>query len=101
MQTKADGFSLPETLIAMLLLSLSLTALLQYQRALTGNIMMQWQQREAWHLAAQRLLGRANVDGRSELEQRAGPEGCVLVIARIITPAGFRVELPSLQCSRQ
>ncbi|RLM31383.1 hypothetical protein BHG07_05860 [Brenneria salicis ATCC 15712 = DSM 30166] len=49
------GFSLTETLVAALLLTLSLLGLLQYHQLLQQSFLHQWQQRQAWRLVAQQL----------------------------------------------
>lgn len=49
------GFSLPETLVAALLLTVSLLGLLQYHQILQQSFLHQWQQRQAWRLLVQQL----------------------------------------------
>ncbi|GAB7209906.1 hypothetical protein OS31_14120 [Dickeya oryzae] len=51
------GFSLPETLVAMLLFAVSLAGLLQYHQVLQQSLLHQMQQRQAWRLAHQKLEG--------------------------------------------
>ncbi|MEH2919652.1 prepilin-type N-terminal cleavage/methylation domain-containing protein [Samsonia erythrinae] len=50
-----SGFSLPETLAAALLFTVSLNGLLQYHQILQQSFQHQWQQRQAWRLASQLL----------------------------------------------
>ena len=65
---RADrGFSVVETLLALLLFAIGLTALLHYQQALTQGFYRQWQQQEAWRIAALRL---------QEKRAKAGPPRC-------------------------
>ena len=42
----------------MLLLAMTISTLLQYHRALALGFSQQWQQRQAWQVAGQALLGR-------------------------------------------
>ncbi|TKY84089.1 prepilin-type N-terminal cleavage/methylation domain-containing protein [Pectobacterium polonicum] len=50
-----SGFSLPETLVAVLLFVVSLMGLLQYHQILQQSFQHQWQQRQAWRFAMQQL----------------------------------------------
>jgi len=92
------GFSLAEVLFALLLFSLSLTALLQYQRVLTQGFALQWQQRQAWRYAAQRIEGLAVEGWQTELQQQSGPEGCVLLTAQARGVLGREARLTTLRC---
>ncbi|WP_409309700.1 prepilin-type N-terminal cleavage/methylation domain-containing protein [Pectobacterium sp. B1J-3] len=49
------GFSLVETLVAALLLTVSLLGLLQYHQVLQESFLHQWQQRQAWQQVVQQL----------------------------------------------
>lgn len=98
MLTNEQGFSLVETLFALLLFSLSFTALMHYQQALALGFQQQWQQREAWRNAQQRLEGQQMPGWRSTLQARSGPSGCQLLSARATGPAGRSAELTQLQC---
>lgn len=93
-----QGFSLVETLFALLLFSLSFTALMQYQQALGVGFQQQWQQREAWRNALQRLEGHEPPGWRTTLHSRGGPAGCLLLTAEVVSPAGRRAELTRLRC---
>ncbi len=92
------GFSLPETLFALLLFSLSTTALMQYQLALAKGFELQTQQRNALRLAWQRFEGYQAPEWRSELSSRPGPHGCQLQTANVTSPAGREAELTLLVC---
>ncbi|MFS2225446.1 prepilin-type N-terminal cleavage/methylation domain-containing protein [Pantoea sp. B65] len=92
------GFSLPEVILALLLFSLSLTALLHYQRVLTEGFARQWQQRQAWRYAAQRIEGHV-VDGwQTQLLVQSGPGGCQLLSAQASGPLGGEARLTTLRC---
>lgn len=93
------GFSLVETLFALLLFSLSITALMQYQQVLAAGFQQQWQQRTAWRNAWQLLEGNPRLAGQVELQQRSGPEGCQLLTAKTVTPGGRKAELILLRCA--
>lgn len=92
------GFSLVETLLALLLFAISLTALLHYQRLLTEGFYLQWQQREAWRVAARRLQGQESAGWQTTLQQLPGAEGCQLWQATASRPALAAVTLSQLHC---
>ncbi|QHM72267.1 prepilin-type N-terminal cleavage/methylation domain-containing protein [Mixta intestinalis] len=94
-----QGFSLTETLLAMLLLAMSLTALLHYQHRLTEGFYRQWQQREAWRVAARRLQGDTPAGWQSSLQQQPGPEGCQLWQTKVSRPGVPAVKLSLLRCN--
>ncbi len=73
-----QGFSLAETLVAMLLLAMTISALLQYHRALALGFSQQWQQRQAWQVAGQALLGRDVAGWQTERQQQSFAGGCTL-----------------------
>ncbi len=93
------GFSLPEVLFALLLFSLSLTALLQYQRALTLGFAQQWQQRQAWRYAAQRIEGQEIAGWQTQLLTQPGPGGCQLLTAQVRGSLGREARLTTLRCA--
>ncbi|MTD28326.1 prepilin-type N-terminal cleavage/methylation domain-containing protein [Erwinia sorbitola] len=93
-----QGFSLVEILFSLLLFSLSYTALLHYQQALGQGFHWQWQQREAWRQAWQRLQGQERSGWQVQQRVRSGPMGCKLVTAQVVSPAARRAELTQLQC---
>lgn len=97
---KQRGFSLPETLFAVLLFSLSITALLSLQRALGQGFQQQWQQREAWRQAFQRLQGNEGSGWQSQLSSRTGPLGCQLLTAQVTSPSGRHAALTRLSCGQ-
>ncbi|WP_158783994.1 prepilin-type N-terminal cleavage/methylation domain-containing protein [Pantoea sp. BAV 3049] len=96
--SEQQGFSLPETLVALLLFTLSFTALMHYQLALAKGAQQQLQQREAWRQAWLRFEGYQAVDWQSSLMQRPGPEGCLLLAVTVISPLGRKAELKQLHC---
>ncbi|ADP11549.1 Prepilin peptidase dependent protein C [Erwinia sp. Ejp617] len=101
-QKNQRGFSLPETLFALLLFSVSFTALMKYQQVLGLGFQQQWQQREAWRQAFQRLQGNVQVNEsmgwHSQLSSRSGPVGCRLLSAQVTSPAGRQAALTQLNC---
>ncbi|MCK0554952.1 MULTISPECIES: prepilin-type N-terminal cleavage/methylation domain-containing protein [Pantoea] len=92
------GFSLPEALFALLLMAVSTSALLQYHRVLTLGFSQQWQQREAWRVAEQRLLGHEVPGWQSRFEKTQGPGGCVLEKAEVSGPHQRHASLMRLTC---
>jgi len=105
------GFSLPEALIAVFLLSVSLLGLLQYYQALSSGFTRQWQFRQAWSQAHNLLEGYA-ATGRSQplssWPSLAGWHGqvtttqatseCIKATAQVQTPGQYRVELSRWLC---
>ncbi|QIZ52210.1 prepilin-type N-terminal cleavage/methylation domain-containing protein [Dickeya zeae] len=102
------GFSLPETLVAMLLFAVSLTGLLQYHQVLQQSLLHQMQQRQAWRLAHQKLEGE-NVGpvlssplvpagwGVNRTEQ-AYPPFCRRITVTVVTPYRYRAALSRWFC---
>ncbi len=95
---KAAGFSLPEALFALLLMALSSSALLQYHRVLGLGFSQQWQQREAWRVAEQRLTGREVTGWQSVLQRSSGPGGCTLERVEVSGPHQRSATLSRLRC---
>jgi len=95
-----SGFSLPETLFALLLFSMSITALLHYHQALAEGFQQQWQQRNAWQAAWQRLQGNPLEGWHSSLQQKSGPGGCLLMTASATSTAGRTAVLVQLTCPK-
>lgn len=96
---KQQGFSLIEVLVGLLIFSLSLTALLQYQRALGQGFVKQWHQRMAWHVAAQCIEGH-KVDGwQTQLQVQEGPANCQLLSAQVYRTLGTEARLNTLRCN--
>lgn len=92
------GFSLIETLFALLLFSLSITALMRYQQVLADGFQQQWQQRSAWRNARQLLQGNPLEGWQAQLQQQNGPDGCQMMMAKTVSPAGRKAELVQLRC---
>ncbi|MGV3344674.1 prepilin-type N-terminal cleavage/methylation domain-containing protein [Enterobacteriaceae bacterium LUAb1] len=95
-----SGFSLFETLLALLLFALTVTLLLRGQQAVTAGSLLQMQQRQAWRLAAQRLEGpfTAPEGWQIDLIPETTITGCQRQTAEVISPAGRRSRLQRLKC---
>ncbi|WP_233356383.1 MULTISPECIES: prepilin-type N-terminal cleavage/methylation domain-containing protein [unclassified Brenneria] len=102
-----NGFSLPETLVAALLLAVSLIGLLQYHQVLQQSFNHQWQQRQAWRLADQQLAAYeamkydalATGGGwRFTLSEQAQSAECRKVTATAITPRHYQAQLTRWFC---
>lgn len=78
MSYSQDGFSLPEVLLALLLMNMTLCAVLQGQQAMSQGFAGQWQQRERWQALRQSLQGLPASDRAIYLQRRPGPQGCQL-----------------------
>lgn len=97
---REKGFSVAETLLALLLFAISLTALLHYQRILATGFYQQWQQREAWRVAARRLQGQESEGWQTTLHVQPAPEGCLLWQATASRPGLAAVTLSQLRCDQ-
>ncbi|GBU11462.1 hypothetical protein AwEntero_00630 [Enterobacterales bacterium] len=103
------GFSLPEALIATLLLSVSILGLLQYYQSLTQGFMRQWQFRQAWseahaQLDAYAVTGKGYVISLagwgSQLTIVAAKAGCETATVRVQTPSGYIAQSSRILCTR-
>jgi len=105
------GFSLPEALIAVFLLSVSLLGLLQYYQALSAGFTRQWQFRQAWSQAHNMLEAYVAASENlllSSLSSLPGWPGqvvttqatseCIKATAQVKTPGQYRVELSRWLC---
>ncbi|GLR08349.1 hypothetical protein GCM10007905_10680 [Mixta theicola] len=89
-----------ETLLALLLFAISLTALLHYQRMLAAGFYQQWQQREAWRVAALRLQGQESEGWQTSLRSLPAVEGCLFWQATASRPGLSPVTLGQLRCDQ-
>ncbi|WP_345828457.1 prepilin-type N-terminal cleavage/methylation domain-containing protein [Pantoea sp. BRR-3P] len=95
---KQQGFSLAETLVAMLLLAMTISTLLQYHRALALGFSQQWQQRQAWRAAGQALLGHDVAGWQSQRQQQSIAGGCTLEHVTVTGPQQRSASLGQLNC---
>ncbi len=93
-----QGFSLTETLVAMLLLALTITALLHYHRALAQGFSQQWLQRQAWQAAAQAMQGRDVAGWRTQRHQQAVSASCTLERVTVTGAQQRTATLGQLKC---
>ncbi|WP_337023953.1 MULTISPECIES: prepilin-type N-terminal cleavage/methylation domain-containing protein [unclassified Pantoea] len=93
-----QGFSLAETLVAMLLLAMTISTLMQYHRALALGFSQQWQQRQAWQVAGQALLGREVVGWQIDRQQQSVGIGCVLERITVTGSQQRSASLAQLNC---
>lgn len=89
---------MPEVLIALFLFSTSIMAMLQYQQALNASVQQQREQREAWRVAAQSLLGVNTAGWNIMLNVDPGPAGCLLQTTQVMGPSGSQAQLQLLNC---
>ncbi|MEJ5044634.1 MULTISPECIES: prepilin-type N-terminal cleavage/methylation domain-containing protein [Pantoea] len=87
-----------ETLVAMLLLAMTISTLLQYHRALALGFSLQWQQRQAWHVAGQALLGHEVEGWQSQRQQQSLGSGCTLERVTVTGPQQRSASLGQLNC---
>ncbi|WP_255478961.1 prepilin-type N-terminal cleavage/methylation domain-containing protein [Pantoea sp. ME81] len=93
-----QGFSLAETLVAMLLLAMTISTLMQYHRALALGFSQQWQQRQAWQVAEQALLGREVAGWQIDRQQQSVGIGCVLERITVTGSQQRSASLAQLNC---
>lgn len=98
MSRNQRGFSLPETLFALLFFATGLLALLEYQRILSQALERQWQQRQALLMAEQRLLGFETVGWQTTRYSESGPSGCQFDTVRVTGPFAATATLRLLAC---
>ena len=102
-----QGFSLPEVLLATLLLSVSVLGLLQYYQSLGQGFSRQWQMRQAWQEAHEQLesyaaTGKGKVlslaGWQAAITQQATTPGCQRITASVVTPLGYKSTLSRWLC---
>lgn len=95
-----DGFSLAETLLAMLLLVMVVTALAGYHRALSNGMMQQKHYRQLWRLCWQqtRLEPLSLPVGWKVSRVQTIQQSCVSISVTITTPAGRQGSMTRLHC---
>ncbi|EPM9012467.1 prepilin-type N-terminal cleavage/methylation domain-containing protein [Klebsiella pneumoniae] len=90
------GFSLPETVLAMALMVLTVTALGGYQRGMAQGIVQLNQTRQLWRysqLSAPPSPARGQVSRMQTSRQR-----CVSITVTISRPVAKRVQMTRLHC---
>jgi prepilin peptidase dependent protein C len=100
------GFSLPEALIATLLLSVSLLALLQYYQSLSDGFIRQWQFKQAKSEAHGQLeVYAASGKGyplaagwQNQITRTNRLGGCQSVVAQVQAPAGYLARGARILC---
>ena len=106
-EAKQQGFSLPEALIAALLLSVSVLGLLNYFQSLSQGFMRQWQVQQAWseahsELEAYSVSGNGtqpmNKDWEYQISGFSAGQRCTLVSVIIRSPAQYQARLQRLVC---
>lgn len=100
-----QGFSLVEVLIATLLFSMTMIALLNYQQTLLTSVTMQQNHQQAWRIAFQQLDIYPNIEPKllpsrwhsqlSVIKQRGS---CRMIQATVIPDVGAKVELQRWFC---
>ncbi|SFN09258.1 prepilin-type N-terminal cleavage/methylation domain-containing protein [Izhakiella capsodis] len=83
MSHSQHGFSLPEMLLALLLMNIILCALLHGQQAISQGFVGQWQQRERWQSLRQGVQGLPAGEYNIHLQLHPGPQGCQLIEASL------------------
>ncbi|WP_413530873.1 prepilin-type N-terminal cleavage/methylation domain-containing protein [Rahnella inusitata] len=106
-EAKQQGFSLPEALIAALLLSVSVLGLLNYFQSLSQGFMRQWQVQQAWSEAHSQLEAYS-VSGNGtepvingweyQISGFTAGQRCKVIGAIIRTPAHYQAQLQRLLC---
>lgn len=97
---RQSGFSLPETLLALVLLIMTVTALAGYQRGLVSGFMQlnQYRQlwRDAWRLSQ---LSPPEIPANRQVSRmQTSRQRCVSITVTITTPAARRAQMTRLHC---
>ena len=98
--SRQRGFSLPETLLALVLLIVTVTALAGYQRGLASSSMQltQYRQlcRDAWRFG--QLSPPAIAGGHQISRMQTSMQRCVSITVTITMPAARRAQMTRLHC---
>lgn len=97
---KSRGFSLPEVILAMLLMVMVVTALGGYYRALAAGNTQLNQYRQMWRYAWARTqqLALPLPEGWNSQRVQTSSQRCVSINATITTPMGRQGRLTRLHC---
>ena len=95
---QSQGFSLTESLIALLILSLGVVMLSGYHQQLVTAYRLQWAQRDAAWAATRLLAGKPVAGWENELKQEVTAEGCRLVTAQVRGRFNRHFRLQQLFC---
>ncbi|EAR7754614.1 prepilin-type N-terminal cleavage/methylation domain-containing protein [Salmonella enterica] len=94
------GFSLPEVLVAMVLMVIIVTALSGYQRVLMHSFALRYQYlqiwRQAWQQTALYPFSPAN-DWKANRMQTT-QSGCVSISVTMVSPSGRQGQMTRLHC---
>lgn len=99
-----SGFSLIDTLLAMLLFSMTILGLLGYQKTLLSQSYQQAELQQAWRLAHQMLEVYPETiiindhRWRLILNQRSLNDNCIIVTAQVIGRNRVQAELERIFC---
>lgn len=94
------GFSLVETLLAMLLLVIVITALAGYHRAISLGMAQQKQYRQLWRLGWQQTQRQPPVlpSGWRAKRVQTMQQSCVSISVTITAPTGRQGQMARLHC---
>ncbi|MGK9175153.1 prepilin-type N-terminal cleavage/methylation domain-containing protein [Yokenella regensburgei] len=97
---KEKGFSLPEVLIAMVLLVMIVTALSGFQRTLASDFALWSQYRTLWRYAWLQTQAETQVlpPGWQVQRLQTSDAGCVSINAIIVSPSGRKGQMTRLHC---
>ena len=94
------GFSLPETVLAMALMVLTVTALGGYQRGMAQGIVQLNQTRQLWRDAWRySQLSAPPSPARGQVSRmQTSRQGCVSISVTLVSPGGREGEMTRLHC---
>ncbi|QGN39524.1 prepilin-type N-terminal cleavage/methylation domain-containing protein [Klebsiella oxytoca] len=98
--SRQSGFSLPETLLALIILIVTVTALAGYQRGLANGFMQLNQYRQLWRDAWRfSQLSPAVIPADRQMSRmQTSQQRCVSITVTITMPADRRAQMTRLHC---
>ena len=97
---RQSGFSLPEVMLAMVLMIISVTALSGYQRVLMNSILVRNQHQQLWRHAWQQtqLYAFSTPVNWQVKRMQTTQAGCVSISVTLSSPLGRQGQMRRLHC---
>ncbi|PYZ77589.1 prepilin-type N-terminal cleavage/methylation domain-containing protein [Citrobacter koseri] len=96
------GFSLPEVILAMALLVITVTTLSGYQRALMTSLVVRAQYQQLWRYGWQQtaLYSFSPPESWQANRMQTTQAGCVSISVKLISPLGRQGQMSRLHCPK-